>query len=120
MARVPERWQFFFCDEKTMVTWYRMLYDYAMIRHVCYESAAFSAANLPYAYPTVKRKCWQPYVTFSGSRHMCTKRNHASLRNSCVCRIDVFFGSTVERSCMSCVMFIRDGPLAPWTPRVAK
>ena len=78
LSRVPHRWRILHVPKSQVVSWYRMLLDFTIPKKLFRGRSQFSYANLPYAYPTIKLKCWTP----SGV-HRCQDPRHSCFRNIC-------------------------------------
>lgn len=81
MRRSGGRWSVMVANVPAIVAWYRRVIDLVLPPQVGPRVSAFSAKNLPYAYATIKDKCWQ----FCGTsvKHCCSDPSHSCLRVIC-------------------------------------
>lgn len=88
---MPTRWEFTDMSVQTAVQTYRKLLDRALPTSLQAPNSCFSGRNMPYAYPTVKRKCFGAavwirngactlYGNISRGSRTCAKQGHSCLR----------------------------------------
>lgn len=86
LASASSRWRVTSSPLEQVVSWYRLLIDFALPRSLCRGSTQISLHSIPYVYISVKRKCWSPKPTLCPldgtlKKHICTKPNHSCFRN---------------------------------------
>ena len=80
MLSTQPRWAIHRLDVAALVTFYRNLLDTCLPRSMLPANMAFSRRHLPYAYPTIKRKCYNG-TPGEGPMKTCQKPQHSCMRN---------------------------------------
>ena len=82
LGRSSGRWSFSFAPKGSVLAWYRLAIDFTLPKSLCRRRTAISWDHLPYAFPTLKLRCWDPSPAPPGEgRHRCNKLAHSCLRN---------------------------------------
>ena len=80
LAGSGNRWQVVEVCITALVTWYQVLFDFAFPANLT-RRTPISINSLPYAYHTVKGKCWSPAHLVTGTAKLCQKAGHSCYRN---------------------------------------
>ena len=85
LSQAPDRWCIAHVSKQTIVEWYRLMYDLTVPKSLrARGEGAISENEVPYCYPTIKRKCWDPDVQCPPHcRKICEKPSHSRFRNIC-------------------------------------
>lgn len=91
IEQFPERWQILDIPVARVTNIYRKLYDASLPRCFLPQRTAFTVRNVPYSYPSVKRKCYKACQPLRNGLvegtcaacKTCSKIRHSCMRNIC-------------------------------------
>ena len=78
LSAASDRWRLSAAPLVTILSWYRLCYDWTISKSMRGCPGTVSYLNLPYGYPTIKLKCFNT----DGSQ-TCQKPGHSCVRNVC-------------------------------------
>merc|ERR1712216_157302 len=76
------QWSVYWCSRPRLTAYYRRVIDLMLPRQLRPSRTSFSARNVPYAYPTLKDKCWYDFSQGNVS-HTCSDPTHSCTRVIC-------------------------------------
>jgi hypothetical protein len=81
LSRSDGRWAVFAGNRTAIMAYYRRIVDLILPRQLRPRKTAIAYRNIPYAYPTVKDKCWSDGS--QGAQKTCRDPSHSCLRMIC-------------------------------------